>query len=514
MVDKFLGMTSRTARALWLLLLTVPVIVGAVFAFSTSWEPSQAWSSSDETTGAPAEQVTADDIVNARRAAGEAQSQAGFLVSGAEQLADGTSELVDGTDELGPGVDQLVEGAQALNSGMTELQAGTGQLGSGATELANAVDGAVNQIVGLGAVQGQLLEAVEAAERDLKDVDSDEADEVRSAIGDLKGQLENFDVSEQVEGPLKELQDGSRELANQLDVPGYAYHDGIYAATQGSNELLAGLQELQSGTQALTDGSQELSDGADRVQTMADLNKTKADAVQRALPAVQAPAGGATGEGAEEFDPELAASEGETTGALSPVVAMLLAALVMLGGTALGWAWVNRAGRAIITVTVGTIGLVVAGTLLLWILAGSITALGLAVGAVIMALGALASTVITRELFTRMGTTPALVVTALGGIIQLGVVGFVWKTATTGEIATIWQVIANLMPLNWATTGLISAGNSGSSVMLWTAALVLGAIVVIGFIAAAMTRKPQQVFAEPEEPGDGPARDEEPAPVS
>src|SRR5699024_10450299 len=114
-------MTSRTTRALWSLLLTVPIIVDAFFSFFTSCEPSQAWSSGDDASGAPADQVTAEDVVNARRAAGEAQSQAGFLVSGAEQLADGTTQLREGADELGPGVDQLAEGAQALSNGMTEL---------------------------------------------------------------------------------------------------------------------------------------------------------------------------------------------------------------------------------------------------------------------------------------------------------------------------------------------------------------------------------------------------------
>lgn len=510
MVDKFSSMTSRTTRALWSLLLTVPIIVGAVFAFSTSWEPSQAWSSGEDATGAPADQVTAEDIVNARRAAGEAQSQAGFLVTGAEQLADGTSELREGADQLGPGVDQLVDGAQELTNGMTQLQAGTGQLGDGATELANAVDTAVNQVVGLGAVQGQLLEAVDAAEKDLEGVDTDDAKEIRSAIGDLKKQLENFDVGEEITGPLTELQDGSRELANQLDVPGYAYHDGVYSATEGSKQLLAGLQELQSGTGDLTGGSQELADGADRVKTMADLNKTKADAVQRALPAVQAPA---AGEGAEEVDPELAAAEGETSGALSPVVAMLLAALVMLGGAALGWAWINRLGRPVITLTVGTIGLVAAGTMLLWLLGGSISPLGLVVGAVMMTLASLASTVMTRAVFARMGATPGLIATAVAGIVQVGLVGYVWKTATTGEVGTIWQVLADLTPLNWATTGLISAGNEGSATMLLTSAIVLAAIVIIGFVVAVISRKPQQVFEEPADPSDGQAREVEPVPA-
>src|SRR5699024_2908636 len=116
-----------------------------------------------------------------------------------------------------------------LHDALLILQASTGQLGDGASQLANAVDAAVSQVVGLGAVQGQLLEAVDAAELDLKDIDTDDAKEIRGAIADLKGQLEAFDVEAEVTTPLTELQNGSRELANQLDVPGYAYHDGIYS---------------------------------------------------------------------------------------------------------------------------------------------------------------------------------------------------------------------------------------------------------------------------------------------
>ena len=197
-------------------------------------------------------------------------------------------------------------------------------------------------------------------------------------------------------------------------------------------------------------------------------------------------------------------------------MAMLLAALVMLGGAALGWAWINRLGRPVITLTVGTIGLVAAGTMLLWLLAGSISALGLVVGAFVMALGSLASTVLSRAVFARMGATPGLMTTAVAGIVQLGLVGFVWKTATTTDVASIWQVLANLTPLNWATTGLISAGNDGSGTMLWTSAIVLAAIVIIGFALAAISRKPQQVYPDSEGasgPADGQAHEEAPVPA-
>src|SRR5699024_9082249 len=128
--------------------------------------------------------------------------------------------------------------------------------------------------------------------------------------------------------------------------------------------------------------------------------------------------------------------------------------------------------------------------------AGSITPIGLILGAGLMALAALASTVITRAVLAAMPGTPGLIVSAIAGIVQLGLVGYVWKTATTGEIDTIWQVLASLTPLNWATTGLISAGNDGSTTMLWTSAVVLAAIVILGFVVVGLNRRPQQQFAD------------------
>ena len=49
--------------------------------------------------------------------------------------------------------------------------------------------------------------------------------------------------------------------------------------------------------------------------------------------------------------------------------------------------------------------------------------------------------------------------------------------------------------------------------MLWTSAIVLAAIVIIGFVVAVIARKPQQVFEEPADPSDGQAREVEPVPA-
>ena len=75
-----------------------------------------------------------------------------------------------GADELGGGVDKLATGSQELVAGLNQLQSGTNTLGGGATELANGVGGAVDQVVGLGAVQGQILQAIDGTMRDLEEI--------------------------------------------------------------------------------------------------------------------------------------------------------------------------------------------------------------------------------------------------------------------------------------------------------------------------------------------------------
>ena len=164
-------MTSRLAtpadanrkvgtRALLLaLVLIVPLVIGAVVATVSEWQPAEAWS--QEQAGAPSDgTIDPAELYDVARALSEANAQAGFLANGAQQLADGTGELKDGAGELGGGVDKLAGGSQELYDGLIQLQSGTAQLGNGATELADGVGGAVDQVIGLGVVRGQILQAL------------------------------------------------------------------------------------------------------------------------------------------------------------------------------------------------------------------------------------------------------------------------------------------------------------------------------------------------------------------
>ena len=169
----------------------------------------------------------------------------------------------------------------------------------------------MDQVVGLGAVQGQILQAIDGTMHDLEGNKSKEAKQIRSQLGDLRAQVNNFRLDNSVTDQLKKLKDGSRDLSNQLAVDGYAYHDGVNQAVSGAQELNAGIAELNQRVDEALEGVDKLDDGAGRLSSMAAQNQTNVGDIQRALPPAQA------------------ASEGPAH-LLSPIVAMLISALVLL----------------------------------------------------------------------------------------------------------------------------------------------------------------------------------------
>ncbi|HCG46780.1 hypothetical protein [Corynebacterium flavescens] len=469
---------SRLVSALIALVLVVPLIVGAAVASFAGWGPAQAWSSAgDEASGAPTDgTVDSSQLVEPLRALSEAQAQAGFLESGAKQLADGSGQLDSGAQELGGGIDKLSGGSQQLVDGLTELQAGTARLGGGATELANGVGGAVDQIVGLGVAQGQIITAIDGTMHDLEGNNSPEARNIKSQLGDLRNQVNNFKLDQSVTDQLNRLKDGSRELSNQLSVSGYAYHDGVYSAVEGAKQLNSGIGELNGKADEAIAGVGKLDEGAGKVNSMAEHNKTKVSDAARAMPRVQA-----TG-------------QNEPSRLLSPVVALLIAALMMLGGVFLGFAW-HPGSRPWLLLLGGPLALTAAGEILLWILSSGLTPLaavwaGVAMYATTIATAAL-TTVVLR--FAGFGIGGGLITVV--GLAQLAAVGWVWKTAGAAAIAPAWQVVANLLPLNWATSAITAAGNGGQDSLLWTALAVLGVTAFLGVGAIIFGRRAGEATA-------------------
>ncbi|MEX3516948.1 hypothetical protein VVR26_05715 [Corynebacterium camporealensis] len=462
--DSAASRPSRLKVGLLSLLVIVPLLIGAGLMAATGWQPAEAWTK-EEVAGAPSAGESPEAaLADARSKASVAQANSSLLDTGSQQLADGTEQLRGGAEELGGGIDELSAGSQQLVDGLTQLQAGTGQLGSGANELADNVGGAVDQVLGLGAVQGQILEAIDGTLQDLHGVATPEAKEIRDQLRGLRGQVETFDINESLGGDLNRLKDGSRELANQLSVPGYAYHDGIYQAVEGAKQLNAGIGELDGGVGEALDGVDQLDDGAQRINDMASTNQENILDILRVLPVAQ--------------------EDAEPVRALSPITGLLIGLLTIAGGVALGvvrkrW-WLVLLG----TILAAGVGV---GLLALFATGWTWEATGWAAG--VLALGVLATAMLTRAALALCGPKWGAVVITVANLIQLAVVGWVWKAATTTGIASFWQIAASVLPLHWMTTGVTVAGNDGAGGMLWASLGVLGAVAVLGSGAAFLSRR-------------------------
>lgn len=451
---------SRWRNLLLLVLLAVPLIVGTAVAAWSQWEPAHAWSSAAQPYGAPQAISASPELKEAAAAASRAQAQASILKSGVDRLQKGTSELDKGAGELGEGFAKLAGGSQELAAGLNQLRSGTNTLGGGATELANTVGGAVDQVVGLGVVQGQILEAIDGTVRDLEGNDSKEAKQIRSQLGGLRNQVANFRLDESLVGELQKLKLGSRDLSNQLAVNGYAYHDGINQAVAGAQQLNQSIAELNSRVDEALDGVGQLDDGAGKLTGLAKQNQSNLGEVQRALP----PAHVAAEEDARQ---------------LSPVIAMLISALTLLAGSAAGVAW-KLGLRPWLMVLGGSLAAVAIGEILLFVLSIGLTPIAAVSAGGALFLGALSSALIVRGLLELCGMTAGSILAAIFGIGQTALVGWLWKSAAIAGVDKLWQVVANLLPLNWTTAAVTVAGNDGNAVVLWTCLGVLGAMTLVG----------------------------------
>lgn len=460
----------KSGNALRLVCALLALVVGAFLPMS----PASTWANAArdaEVSGAP--QVGPDNLGDARRAAGEAGQQAKMLKEGTGQLADGVGEAGGQTQELLDALAAAQTGAQQLNDGMVQLQAGTGQLGSGATELADSIGEVVGQISGFEAVRGQVVGAIDRSLAELKDAKDPEAVQARDSLKSLREQAKTAQLPPDAVAKMNQLRDGSRELANQLAVPGYGYHDGIYTATNGLAELAQGLTELQSRTGEATGGIDELVQGVEKIDQMAGLNADKVAAVRAALP-VPAVAPGASAE-----------ASGPT---LAPVAAMLLAAMAVLGGTALAAALCLSTTTRRWVITIGSIVLAAAGTILAGILGSGFGAAEYAIAFIGLLSGTLASAGLASLCLLSLGTAAGLTVAGVLALVQTGLVGWVWRTATTAQVDTVWVALSQAAPMHWASTAVSAAGNGGDYRGI-VSALLLSAMLAAAGLAGAWGRR-------------------------
>lgn len=286
--------------------------------------------------------------------------------------------------------------------------------------------------------------------------------------------MENFNFQTEVADDLLAMKKGSRDLANQLNVPGYGFHDGVYELTNGSKNLSAGLQELRARVDEATAGLGEFDSGAERLETMAQSNKQKSDAVSRAIPA-----GPRGEEGAEEQ---------AAHGVLPPVVAMLVAALVMLSGVVMAVmsqffaaAWAVQLGGGVLAAA--------SGAVLVGLLGDGLSVATVAIAAGVSALSAWVAAGFTWALMRIAGIRVGIVIAAVAGIAQVGVVGWVWQAAASAEISQAWSALAGLLPLHWSTTALSTISNDGESLGLWIALVALAVSALVGVVAAPLLNR-------------------------
>lgn len=459
-------------------LLVLVVAAFAPMSPASTWVPRGA----ENASGAPAAYAGADNLGNARRAAGDASAQAGFLTQGTSKLKDGTEELRDGSGELADGISAAKDGADELSNGMIEIQAGTGQLADGATRLADNVGGAVDQVVGFDAIRGQVLSAIDDTLEGTRDSNDPDVKELRRQLEDLRKQVDTAELPEDWTDKLTELKDGSRELANQLSTPGYAYHDGIYSATNGASDLADGLGEMDDRVGEAKDGVQKLVDGATKVDDMSNSTKDRIGDIQRALPAAAPVASSAGSAGA-------GAAEGASiSSSLPPLAAMLVSALAVLGGVAAALAAYGVTRSRWTILGLGVLLAAGAGTILVTILGTGLTPAAIGMTGLALALGTLASAGVTwilRDTFGELGGTATAGVFALA---QTGLVGWVWSRTATGDVDTVVRALSSAMPMHWSTAAISSAGNNGSLMALWVGIGLSALLAALGVVAMRASR--------------------------
>ncbi|MFD5868284.1 hypothetical protein ACFWGD_06685 [Corynebacterium sp. NPDC060344] len=521
-------------RTLLSLLLVLPLIAGAAYLAWSGTGLSAAWTADGAEEGrapGPVPGIDVAQVQDARRAIGEAGTQAGFLNAGMGQATEGIGELKDGGGELVGGTGEIRRGADELATGMNELQAGTGRLGGGAKEIAEGA-GAIADSVGLINVAiGQVQASIGPAKESLRAAgDGDGVANLES----LERQLGAIDF-EAISGQAERFRTGANDLSYQLNTPGAPYRDGIFTATAGANELRTATVELDEGAKKIDGGLKELDEGAGRLDGMAQTTVDKIGEAQRAMPvptadqlaaaglAGGAGAGGGAGGNGAGGD---AAAEGASNATLAPTLAFMVSALVMLAASALwliagpkrrqadeedrGWWSRVLPGGAFAGALAG---IVATGVVVMMIMADGLDLLRGATSVIVLALAALAATALARAVLAVFGGPWGRFVILAGMLVQVGVIGWVWRSAASAatggtEMATAWGVVAALMPLHHPTAALTALGNDGSTVMWGTSAGVLLALVVIGAVIDRFGGGRRAASAAPaDNPGTAPGAD-------
>ena len=69
-------------------------------------------------------------------------------------------------------------------------------------------------------------------------------------------------------------------------------------------------------------------------------------------------------------------------------------------------------------------------------------------------------------------------------LVQTGLVGWVWRTATTAQVDSVWVALSQAAPMHWASTAVSAAGNGGDYRGIVSAVLLSALLAVAGLVGA------------------------------
>ena len=163
---------------------------------------------------------------------------------------------------------------------------------------------------------------------------------------------------------------------------------------------------------------------------------------------------------------------------------MLLAAMAVLGGTAIAAAaWFASRGRWWI-LGVGSVLVAAAGTILAGVIGSGFGVQEYGVAFAGLLLGTLASAGLASVLSRAFGARAGLGVAGVLALVQTGLVGWVWRTATTAQVDSVWVALSQAAPMHWASTAVSAAGNGGDYRGIVSAVLLSALLAVAGLVGA------------------------------
>ncbi|WP_436838513.1 YhgE/Pip family protein [Nocardia nova] len=188
----------------------------------------------------------ADGLRSAADGSGKLHQGTAKLATGADDLTRGLSDqLTPGVTRATAGSDQLAAGAASLNQGMHQFVTGTDRLGSGARTLADGIDQLVAKL--------DVASLHDALEQLRTQLPANAGNDLAQVVAVLNG--------------LRQLQSGSRQIADQLTDPHADYRGGLDKLVTGTGQLDTGAATLADGMHELTAGTGRVTDGARKLQT-------------------------------------------------------------------------------------------------------------------------------------------------------------------------------------------------------------------------------------------------------